>query len=239
MAIVCTTLSGSSSPAMEGKPFDQSTVAESLDGRMQSESDPDIETLDRLENIANAYRGRGLYPYAEAIIQDIFEIRRKREGADAPALAHYHNNLGFLKAEQGKYGDAETHYLKAIALTEKHAGTDQPDFADQLNNLAGIYRSQARYRDAEKLYRRAIEIWERQSRSEHLKLALAMNNLGGLYALEGQYADAEALFERAVRIQEKSLESTVPRLPPLSVILPGFTTSKASSLKPKYCTSGF
>ena len=156
----------------------------------------DTESLDRMEKIADGYRRRGLYSYAEAIIQDVFEIRRKKKGPDDPEMANYHNNLGWLQAEQGKYAEAENHYLRAVAITEKHWGPNHPDLADQMNNLAGVYRAQARFAEAEALYQRCIKIWQNYSGSDHPNLAIALNNLGGLYALQGRFAPAEALFQR-------------------------------------------
>ena len=80
---------------------------------------PDTELLDRMEQISQAYRRRGRYSYAEAILQDVFEIRQKKKGLDDPEMAYYHNDLGLLQAEQAKYFEAEAHYLRAIAITEK------------------------------------------------------------------------------------------------------------------------
>ncbi|MGZ8444435.1 MAG: tetratricopeptide repeat protein [Candidatus Binatia bacterium] len=137
--------------------------AEQLSAREEAVLGIDTESLTRMESTADGYKRRGLYSHAETIIQEVFDIRQKKKGADDPEMAYYHNNLGWLKAEQGKYTEAEQHYLRAGAITETTWGANHPDLADQLNNLAGVYRSQARFAEAESLYQRAIKIWENYS----------------------------------------------------------------------------
>jgi tetratricopeptide (TPR) repeat protein len=83
-----------------------------------------------MEKLADSYRRRGLYAHAERIIQKVFEVRQKIKGLDHPELAYYHNDLGLLQAEQGKYLAAESNFLRAIAITETHSGSDNPDLAD-------------------------------------------------------------------------------------------------------------
>jgi tetratricopeptide (TPR) repeat protein len=77
----------------------------------------DTESLGQMEEIAKAYRRRGLYRDAETILQKVFEAREQKLGTDHPEMAYYHNDLGRLQAEQGKYAGAEAHYLRAIAIT--------------------------------------------------------------------------------------------------------------------------
>jgi tetratricopeptide (TPR) repeat protein len=80
-----------------------------------------------MEKLADSYRRRGLYAHAERIIQKVFEVRQKIKGLDHPELADYHNDLGLLQAEQGKYLAAESNFLRAIAITEPHWGSDHPN----------------------------------------------------------------------------------------------------------------
>ncbi|HEX2227550.1 MAG TPA: hypothetical protein VHM64_10430, partial [Candidatus Binatia bacterium] len=73
---------------------------QSIGAEQESELAIDTESLDRMEKVADAYRRKALYSEAEAIIQDVFEIRRKKRGAEDAEMAYYHNNLGLLQAEQ-------------------------------------------------------------------------------------------------------------------------------------------
>ena len=61
---------------------DRAGQAKPLSAEEERDLGMDTESLDRMEKIADAYRRRGLYSYAEAIIQEVFEIRRKKKGPD-------------------------------------------------------------------------------------------------------------------------------------------------------------
>src|SRR5215813_7612663 len=80
-------------------------------------------------------------------------ISAVRTGADHPDTAASLNNLALLYVLQGKYGEAEPLYKRALAIRERRLGADHPDTATSLHNLAELYRSQGKYEEAEPLYR--------------------------------------------------------------------------------------
>ena len=47
------------------------------------------------------------------------------------------NNLAINYANQGRYGEAELLYQRAVHIWEQQAGYDRPDITWPLNNLAG------------------------------------------------------------------------------------------------------
>ena len=71
--------------------------AEQLSAREEAVLGIDTESLTRMESTADGYKRRGLYSHAETIIQEVFDMRQKKKGADDPEMAYYHNNLGWLK----------------------------------------------------------------------------------------------------------------------------------------------
>jgi len=52
--------------------------------------------------------------------------------------------LALVYRSQGKYGDAEALYKRALAVYEKALGANDPIVANSLNNLADGYRSYPR-----------------------------------------------------------------------------------------------
>jgi tetratricopeptide (TPR) repeat protein len=62
---------------------------------------------------------------------------------------------------QGRYGEAEPLYKKAIAIGEAALPAGHPDLAMGYNNLALLYHYQGRYGDAEPLYKKSLEILKR------------------------------------------------------------------------------
>ena len=93
---------------------------------------------------------------------------------------------------QGRYGDAEPLYRRALAISEKTLGAEHPDTATSLNNLAGLYRAQGRYGDAEPLVRRALAIAEKVLGAEHPTTVLFRSNLEKLLAAGQDPKDGQA-----------------------------------------------
>ena len=113
--------------------------------------------------------------------------------------------------DQGKYGEAEELYKRALAIREKALGVNHPDVARTLTNLAMLYWTQGKYREAEGLYKRALAIRETSARRESpRRWAMTLNNLALVYRAQGKYTEAEGLLKRALAIREKALGASHP-----------------------------
>lgn len=62
--------------------------------------------------------------------------------------------LAVAHHRQGRPGDAETNYRRALAVTEKIRGPNHPDVATQLNDLAVLYIEEGQHAAAEPLLKR-------------------------------------------------------------------------------------
>ncbi|MEQ8386704.1 MAG: tetratricopeptide repeat protein [Coleofasciculus sp. A1-SPW-01] len=78
---------------------------------------------------------------------------------------------------QGRYGEAEPLYQKALELYKRLLGDDHPDVASSLNNLAYLYSSQGRYGEAEPLYQQALELCKRLLGDDHPNTITVRENL--------------------------------------------------------------
>jgi len=58
-------------------------------------------------------------------------------GAEHPATAQSLNNLAGVLKDQGRYGEAEPLYRRALAIHEKGLDAEHPDTATALWYLAG------------------------------------------------------------------------------------------------------
>ena len=114
------------------------------------------------------------------------------------------NNLAQLHGNQGRDGEAEPLFKRAIAILEKSAGLDSPEIAAALNNLAALCQRQERYADAEPLFKRALAIREKSLGRDHPDLGQSLNNLATYYEKLGRHGDSEPLFRRALAIYQKA-----------------------------------
>jgi len=72
-----------------------------------------------------------------------------------------------LYDSQGRYGEAEPLFQRALAAREKVLGPSTPDALTSVNNLALLYDSQGRYGEAEPLFQRALAAREKVLGPEH------------------------------------------------------------------------
>jgi tetratricopeptide (TPR) repeat protein len=113
--------------------------------------------------------------------------------------------IGWYLTDRGRYSEAESLYVRALAIREQQLGAEHPDTANSLNNLADLYKNQRKYELAEPLYKRALSIREQQLGPQHPDTATSLNNLALLYKKQGKYELAEPLYKRALSIREQQL----------------------------------
>ena len=131
-------------------------------------------------------------------------------GKEHPDTLTSVNNLAVLYQAQGRYGEAEPLYKRALEASERVLGKEHPDTLASVNNLALLYQAQGRYGEAEPLYRRALEASERVLGKEHPDTLTSVNNLAVLYQAQGRYGEAEPLYKRALEASERVLGKEHP-----------------------------
>ncbi|RYP20808.1 hypothetical protein DL767_009393 [Monosporascus sp. MG133] len=110
--------------------------------------------------------------------------------------------LGLLYSDQGKLGEAEKMYQRALQGTEKALGPEHTSTLTTVNNLGNLYKAQGKLGEAEKMYQRALQGREKALGPEPVKTYIpAVNtayNLGLLFAGQGKSDKARAMYLRAL-----------------------------------------
>src|SRR5262249_55667735 len=129
---------------------------------------PDVAVI--LTSLAELYYAQGKYAEAEQLFKRALPIHENAPGPNAPdlaidlnKLAHAGvvgilNNLAALYTKQGKYGEAESQYKRALAIIEKGLGPNHPNVAPALENYAISLRQTGRAAEAAELEDRAKAI---------------------------------------------------------------------------------
>jgi tetratricopeptide (TPR) repeat protein len=138
----------------------------------------------------------GDYSTATRRYEAILERLRKEKGEDAPETTPVLNNLAGLYRAQGRFGEAEPLFEKALAIDEKALPANHPDLATDYNNLAGLYQAQGRFSEAEPLFIRALEILERRLGPSHPNTVTVGQTLAALLTSQGRADEASALLKR-------------------------------------------
>ncbi|MFM8285935.1 MAG: tetratricopeptide repeat protein [Planctomycetaceae bacterium] len=113
-------------------------------------------------------------PHAATLCEDLLELDSRS------VFAHHH--LAVLADQQGRYADAEQHYLAALDV--------EPHNADLLSSLGWSYLLQGRSSEALQVLQQALV--------HHPGHATAVFNLGWLAGLQGDDSRALAYFRRQV-----------------------------------------
>jgi hypothetical protein len=112
--------------------------------------------------------------------------------------------------DQGKYGEAEEFFKRALVIREQALGTSHPDVASTLTNLALLYWMQGKYGDAEPLYKGTLVIREQTLGEGHPFVASSLTNLANLYRDQGRYGEAEKFYKRAGEIANQTVSASHP-----------------------------
>jgi len=115
---------------------------------------------------------------------------------------HTVNNLGLLYTNQGKLGEAEKIYQRALEGYEKALRRDHTSTLSTVNNLGLLYADQGKLGEAEKMYQRALEGYEKALRPElaasYIPALNTVYNLGLLFASQGDISRAREMYSRAL-----------------------------------------
>ena len=117
------------------------------------------------------------------------------------------HGLGMLYADQGKLGEAEKMYQRALEGMEKALGPDHISTLNTINNLGLLYANQGKLGEAEKMCQRALEGYEKalglEIAASYIPALNTVYNLGLLFAGQGDKGRAKAMYLRALAGYQK------------------------------------
>ena len=156
---------------------------------------------------------RRLLPHAQACSQRMVEKhgyrngsgleRSRTEGRDVILDAIH--LLGSLYADQGKLGEAEKMYMRALQGYEEALGPKHTSTLSTVNNLGLLYAKQDKLGEAEKMYMRALQGREEALGPKHTSTLDSVHCLANLYAGQGKLGEAEKMYVRALQGYEEAL----------------------------------
>jgi tetratricopeptide (TPR) repeat protein len=130
------------------------------------------------------------------------------EGKERETVLNAVHLLGLLYADQGKLGEAEQMYKRALRGWEEALGPTHTSTLDTVNNMGNLYSNQGKLGEAEKMYERALHGYKEVLGPTHTSTLRTVNNLGLLYFNQGKLGEAGKMYEWALRGREEALGST-------------------------------
>ncbi|CAF1555162.1 unnamed protein product, partial [Adineta steineri] len=115
----------------------------------------------------------GHFDKAEELYKALLE-----QASNESNKAHYCNQLGLIKNEQGVYEQAIEYYEKVLEIEKRTLHENYPSLAISYNNIGAAYQNMGKYSKALSFYEKALGMYEKTLPSNHPLLATTYNNIG-------------------------------------------------------------
>lgn len=127
----------------------------------------------------------------------------QRFGADDIRVGSAENTIGLVYVAEGKYGEGEAAYRKALGIFETTYGKDSLDVAKVRFNIASVLFNQGHPADALPYIRQALQTYEGQLGGTSVTTASALCLEGDAYRAMKEYSAAEGPLRRCADIRER------------------------------------
>ena len=168
------------------------------------------DTLNTLNNLAEAYRDAGRTREAIALLEQVRDARVKKLGADHPNTLTTLNNLALAYRAAGRTPEAIALLEQVRDARVKKLGADHPSTLTTLNNLAGAYRDAGRTHEAIALLEQVRDARVKKLGADHPDTLDTLSNLAGAYRAAGRTHEAIALLEQVRDAGVKKLGADHP-----------------------------
>ena len=202
----------------EIKQIDSNNPLYQVELQLTSDDDPQLRAL--TERIREETPGSTGWQRLGQLLLKIGQFNKAEElynalleqTSDDSEKAHYYNQLGYAKDDQGEYEKAIEYYEKALEICHKNPTSNQTDLATTYNNIGSAYYNMEEYSKALSFYEKALEIGQKTLPPNHPSLATSYNNIGLAYYNMKEYSKALSFYEKALEIKQKTLPPNHPSL---------------------------
>jgi len=165
----------------------------------QFAAQPAVEVAIR-RTIGDTYVALGLYPLAEAQLEQALALARRALGDQHRDALNAMTSLAKLYWYQGRYVKAEPLCAAALQGLERVRGEEHPDTLRAMKHLAWVLQSSGKLSQAEVLLVKTLKLCRTVFGEDHIDTLSAMNSLGIAYSSNGKFAESEALLTRALAL---------------------------------------
>src|SRR6266853_2086760 len=178
---------------------------QSLDIRRRVLGPENPDTLNSMNDLADALNHDGHYAEAVKLNRETLEIRRHVLGPEHADTLNSMDNLGDALWADGHYAEAEKVDRETLDLRRRVLGPEHPDTINSMNNLEVCLIYLGRHAESEKLNRETLNLYRRVLGPENPQALRLMHNLAFVLSLEGRYTEAEKLDREALDLRRRVL----------------------------------
>ena len=150
-----------------------------------------------LNNLANVLYEQEKLPAAEAMMERVVELDRKRLSKNHPDLALSLGDLANLRHARGDLAGARNLLMETLEIMRQNYPDGHPYMATSLHNLASLQRDEHKLDEAEITARQALAMDQKFLQGPHPDLALAFGTLAWILVAQGDQGKLEEAEERS------------------------------------------
>jgi serine/threonine-protein kinase len=172
---------------------------------------PQKDPLDRaqfLDQRARILSRLGKTDDAAPLFREALDIELKFAPNKDSILASSYANLGFVRAEQSKFGEAESLYVAAIAAGRRAFGPVHPDLASLMSPYAALLDRADKPVQADSVYRATLDMRRKLLGPDHPEYAWTMFSYADFLLGRKRYADAAMWSREVLKLRGKTLPDT-------------------------------
>jgi tetratricopeptide (TPR) repeat protein len=201
------------------KQIDKNDRLWQVDLKLTGDNDPQLHALTERMREETSSNYKGWYRLGQLMIklgqfnkaQELYDILLKQTTNEVEK-AHLFHQLGMVKSDQEKYGEAVEFYEKSLEVDKKNLPANHPDLATSYSNIGSVHKKMGNYSKALSYYEKSLEIDKKNLPANHPDLATSYNNIGLLYKNMGEYSKVLSYYEKALEIYQKTLPANHPDL---------------------------
>ncbi|HNP36761.1 MAG TPA: tetratricopeptide repeat protein [Woeseiaceae bacterium] len=163
--------------------------------------------------MGGAYRGLGLYPESQALLEKALATRRELYGELNPDVLQTSSRMAGLAHDRGDYEVSERAFRDALDVSRKLYGSSNPTTASLLAGLAKTEFERGRYDDAGRQYKAAVDMFASAAPNGSEARANALIGYGWLQINTGDFEDAEATLQQSILMLHATVGDTHPDVP--------------------------
>jgi tetratricopeptide (TPR) repeat protein len=147
---------------------------------------------------------------AEAMYQDILDIRLDVLGTYHPDILDSRHELAWVAACQGRWPQAESRYRQALHDNFRVLGPDEPRTLTTRHELAWVIANQNRLEEAHAAFHEVLQDRRRVLGVNHPQTLATRHELAWITARQGNWAEAESIYRNLLDLRRQILENDHP-----------------------------
>ena len=176
---------------------------------------PDRSFFDQLLDSSKQAFNKGNYTLAETELRQAVAVAGAN-GDSGAQMSLAVGNLGSALLSQGRYAEAETSFVRAIAILKSSGSADKRQLPVLLGNLGKLYQQSGRYKLAESVLREALKVGAQLFADSPMYMADLHNSLGVVHFAMGNKKQAERDLRKAVALANEASDGNPGRTSILS-----------------------